>query len=95
MSAIKIRVNKQLDGFTFAILPSVREFVKTLFPGAHPANTLFISYDTASGFDMLQNGLEKQIYPMLLGVDRERLRKEVTEIEFINTETGKSEKVNL
>jgi len=94
MNAIRIIVNKQRDGFTFSILPSVKDFIKNLFPDSHPANTVFIGYDTASGFDVLQSGIEKQIYPALLGVDNEQLKKQIDKIEFINYQTGNIENIN-
>lgn len=37
MKAIKINVNKQMDGYTFSILPSVRDLIKKSLPGAMPA----------------------------------------------------------
>jgi len=94
MNAIRIIVNKERDGFTFSILPSVRDFIKNLFPGSHPASRVFIGYDNKSGFDMLQSGIEKQIYPTLLGVDKEQLKKQIDKIEFINYETGNIEKIS-
>lgn len=94
MNAIRIIVYKEMDGFTFSILPSVRDFIKNLFPGSHPANRVFIGYDMTSGFDILQSGIEKQIYPTLLGVDKEQLKKQIDKIEFINYQTGNIENVN-
>jgi len=94
MSAIRIIVYKEMDGFTFSLLPSVRDYIKNLFPESHPAARVHIGYDTASGFDLLQSGIERQIYPTLLGVDKEQLKKQVDNIEFINYQTGKIEKVN-
>ncbi len=94
MNAIRIMVNREMDGFTFSILPSVRDFIKKLFPGSHPASRIFIGYDMQSGFDVLQSGIEKQIYPTLLGVDKDRLKKQVDKIEFINSDTGNVEKIN-
>ena len=83
-----------MDGFTFSILPSVREFIKNLFPGSHPASRVFIGFETTSSFDVLQSGIEKQIYPTLLGVDKDQLKKQIDKIEFINSKTGNIEKIN-
>ena len=84
-----------MDGFTFSILPSVRDYIKKLFPDSNPASRLFIGYDsTAKEFDSLQSGIEKQIYPTLLGIDKDQLKKQVDKIEFINYQTGSVEKVN-
>ena len=52
MNAIKINVNKQLDGYSFSIAPSIRDFIKNLFPNAHPANNIFVGYDTKSDFEI-------------------------------------------
>ena len=94
MDGVSIIVYKEMDGFTFSILPSVRDYIKKIFPNSHPASRVHIGYELKSGFDILESGLEKQIYPTLLGVDKEELKKQVKEIEFINYQTGKIEKVN-
>jgi hypothetical protein len=89
MDTIKINVNKQMDGYTFSISPSIRELIKTWFPNSHPANTIFVSYDTQSGFEVYVGKLETYIYPALLGVDSQSdLREKVNEIVFIDTQTG-------
>jgi hypothetical protein len=46
MTSIKINVNKQLDGYSFSISPTIRNLIKTLFPNAHPANNILVAYDT-------------------------------------------------
>jgi hypothetical protein len=89
MEAIKINVNKQMDGYTFSIAPSLRELIKTWFPGSYPANNIFVSYDTNSNFEIYYNKLEAYIYPILLGVNNQNdLNKKVHEILFIDTHTG-------
>ena len=52
MEAIKISVNKQMDGYTFSITPSIRELIKSWFPNAHPANYIFVGFDTKSDFEV-------------------------------------------
>jgi hypothetical protein len=52
MKAIKISVNKQMDGYTFSIAPSARLLIKSWFPDAHPANNIFVAYDTKSDFEL-------------------------------------------
>lgn len=90
MEAIKISVNKQMDGYTFSITPSIRQMIKTWFPNSHPANNIFVAYDTKSGFEIYYGKLEAYIYPALLGVDnQDELGKKVNEIQFIDTQTGK------
>jgi hypothetical protein len=89
MEAIKISVNKQMDGYTFSIAPSIRELIKGWFPNAHPANNIFVSYDTKSDFEVYYNKLETSIYPALLGVDNQTdLNKKINEILFVDTQTG-------
>ena len=94
MTAIKINVYKQLDGYNFSLSPSIRDIIKKLFPESHPANNVFVGYDTKSGFELYHGTIENYIYPALLGVDREELKKEIKEIEFVYTQTGKIDKVN-
>jgi hypothetical protein len=69
MEAITINVNKQMDGYTFSIAPSIRQMIKGWFPDAHPANNIFVAYDTKSNFEAYYGTLESHIYPALLGVD--------------------------
>jgi len=88
MSAIKINVNKQMDGYSFSITPTIREFIKKLFPNAHPANNFFFGYDTKSDFEIYVGKLESHIYPALLGMENERDLNQLGEILFIDTQTG-------
>jgi hypothetical protein len=90
MEAIRINVNKQMDGYAFSISPSIRQMIKSWFPNSHPANNIFVAYDTKSDFEAYYGKLESYIYPALLGVDDQSdLRKKVNEILFIDTQTGK------
>jgi hypothetical protein len=90
MEAIKISVNKQMDGYTFSIAPSIRQLIKSWFPNAHPANNIFVAYDTKSNFELYYGKLERFIYPALLGVENQNdLNKKVDEIQFVDTQTGK------
>lgn len=88
MNAIKINVNKQMDGYSFSITPSIRDFIKRLFPDAHPANNIFVGYDTKSDFEIYYGRLENYIFPALLGVDNENDLKKIDEIQFVDTQTG-------
>lgn len=88
MNAIKINVNRQIDGYSFSIAPSIRDLIKRLFPNAHPANNIFVGYDTKSNFDDYVGKLEHHIYPALLGVDNDNDLKSIGEIIFIDTLTG-------
>lgn len=93
MNAIKINVNKQMDGYTFSITPSIRQHIKQLFPNAHPANNIFIAYDTKSNFELYIGNLEAYIFPVLLGIDNTDLKK-IKQIEFVDTQTGHTHKVS-
>ncbi len=89
MEAIKINVNKQIDGYNFSIAPSLRQLLKSWFPDAHPANNIFVAYDTKSDFELYYGKLESYIYPALLGLDSKNdLHKKIDEILFIDSHTG-------
>jgi hypothetical protein len=89
MEAIKINVNKQLDGFNFSIAPSIRELIRSLFPNARPANNIFVRYDTKSDFENNYSHIEAFIYPALLGIENQAdLKQKVKEILFVDTQTG-------
>jgi len=77
-----------MDGYSFSITPSIRDFIKKQFPNAHPANNIFVGYDTKSDFEVYVSKLESQIYPALLGVDNENDLSRFSEIQFIDTQTG-------
>ncbi|WP_342088129.1 hypothetical protein [Dyadobacter sp. OTU695] len=88
MDAIKIKVNKQMDGYSFSISPSIRELIRKLFPNAHPANNIFVGYDTQSNFEIYAGKLESHIYPALLGVENKSDLDQFDEIQFVDTQTG-------
>lgn len=77
-----------MDGHSFSITPSIRDLIKRLFPNAHPANNIFVGYDTKSDFDVHVDKLENSTYPALLGVDNENDLHKLDEIQFIDTQTG-------
>jgi len=52
MEAIRISVNKQMDGYTFSIAPSVIQLIKSWFPDSHPVNNIFVAYETNSDFEL-------------------------------------------
>ncbi|MEQ1733969.1 MAG: hypothetical protein ABL940_09855 [Bacteroidia bacterium] len=89
MNSIKISVNKQIDGYSFSITPSIRDGIKKLFPNAHPANNIFVGYDTKSNFEIYIGKLESYIYPALLGVANATELSKFDEIQFVDTHTGK------
>ena len=89
MNTVKISVNKQLDGYTFSISPSIRSFIREKFPDARPANNIFVGYDTKSDFEHYVDRLENYIYPVLLGVDSKDDLKKLGEIQYIDIHTGK------
>lgn len=88
MRSSKINVNKQLDGYSFSIAPSTRDFIKKLYPNAHPANNIFVAYDTRSNFDLYYGKLENNIFPALLGIGKNDDLTKIEEIEFVDTQTG-------
>lgn len=88
MKPIKISVNKQMDGYTFSISPTIRDFIRSLFPTANPANNIFVGYDTRSDFEIYVGKLESHIYQALLGVESESDLDELGDILFVDTQTG-------
>ncbi len=38
----KNNVNKQMDGYSFSISPSIREIINRHIPNAHPVNNIFV-----------------------------------------------------
>jgi hypothetical protein len=58
-----------MDGYTFIITPTIRDFIRKLLPGAYPANNIFVAYDTKSDFQLYYGKLENYISPALLGIE--------------------------
>jgi len=77
-----------MDGLTFSLTPSLRELIRKLFPDSHPANRIFVAYDTRSDFEEQYEQLEPYIYPALLGINKEEDLKKINEIEFVDTQSG-------
>lgn len=90
MNTIKIGVYKQLDGYNFSISPSMRDYVRKVFPNSYPANNIFVGYDTKSDFEKIVGRLETYIYRALLGIPEESDAKQLGMIEFVDAETGES-----
>ena len=89
MDVIKIKVNKQLDGYNFSIAPPIRELIRQLFPNARPANNIFVEYDIKSDFENHYSQIEAFIYPALLGIEKQAdLKQKFKEILFVDTQTG-------
>ncbi len=89
MGAIKINVNKQLDGFNFSLAPPIREMIRRLFPNSRPAVNIFVRYEIKSDFDNNFSKIESFIYPALLGVENQSdLKRKIKEILFVDTQTG-------
>jgi hypothetical protein len=89
MNKLHINVTKQIDGYAFSLLPSVREFIKQQIPHAHPANNIFVGYDTKSAFEVYIGKLETHIYPALLGINEDSDLEKLGVIQFIDSQTGK------
>jgi hypothetical protein len=88
INSVQIRVNKQMDGFTFAILPSTRSFIKSMIPNSYPADRVFVAYNIREDFGKYLEKIENYIYPVLLGVENKEELKKLNSIEFIDTHTN-------
>jgi hypothetical protein len=89
MIEIKIRVSKNMDGYTFSIGPSIREFIRQHFPNAQPANKIFVNYEVNANIGTHIGTLEDYIFPALLGINNKKDLKEIGRIDFIDTQTDK------
>jgi hypothetical protein len=85
MEAIEILVSKHMDGYTYLILPSVRQLIKSWSPNFHPATIISVEYDVKNDFEF-----NFGIYTALLGIDSQNdLIGRVNEIRFIESQTEK------
>ena len=63
MEAIRVYVNKKMDGYSFSLMPLERQLIRSWFPGSHPANGIFVAYDVKFDLGGYISKLENQIYP--------------------------------
>ncbi|MFN8395107.1 MAG: hypothetical protein U0176_10700 [Bacteroidia bacterium] len=87
MHTVEVLVNRQVNGYNFVLLPSIRELIKRLVPNAQPANNIFVGYDLKTPFDQNLSKVEAYIYPALLGVENREDLKSIGTINFIDTQT--------
>ncbi len=87
MNPIRIRVNKQTDGFTFSLLPLDKKNVTEAIPSAYPADLIFIAFQMQSDFKQYYPRLENHVLPMLLGVENKEDLEKLDEVLFIDTFT--------
>lgn len=86
MESIKIYVSKNMEGYSFRILPSTRKLIKDLIQNSKPAVGIYISYEIKSDFESFYPNIENQIYPALLGIkEQSDLLGKFNSIEFIDT----------
>ncbi|MCB9232548.1 MAG: hypothetical protein H6581_12835 [Bacteroidia bacterium] len=84
---VEIRVTRQMDGVNYFILPSVRKFIKELFPESNPANSVFLRYDLQENPENGQGTPEKYIFPLLFGIDDQKLWTKLKEVSFIDSQS--------
>lgn len=87
MNPIRIRVNKQTDGFTFSLLPLDKKNVTEAIPSAYPADLVFIAFQMQSDFKQYYQRLENHVLPALLGVENKEDLEKLAEVLFIDTFT--------
>ena len=80
---IEIRVAKQRDGYTFAILPDTREQILAEVPNACPANRLSVMYPRRleTDFSTYYEAVESHVLLAILGV---KSMEELKPLEIIN-----------
>ena len=71
-----------MNGFTFSIGPSIREYILKNFPNSHPANRIFVAYEIKDDFQGLYGKLENYIFPALLGIDNKDDLKKSVKLNF-------------
>lgn len=70
---IRININRLSDGCVYGLHPRSALAIKTRFPGAHPAPTVFIGYETQADFEMDQGPMWKQVAAWLTGLSPQQL----------------------
>ncbi len=83
MKPIIVYVNRQMDGITYGLSPMSRKIFYEKFPDAHPSGSVYLNYETKSGFETYHNRVERFVLPILLGLDEEAI-KDIGPIKFID-----------
>lgn len=71
---LEIHVGLQRDGCAYELRPRSRDLVRSRFPHARPARSLFVGYDSQADFEAVHGPMWDQVALMLTGLTAEQLR---------------------
>ena len=72
---VVINIGRQSDGCTYQLNPRSRVEIQRRFPGAHPAPSVFVGYETQSDFEPIHGPMWKQVAIMLTGLSWEKIEE--------------------
>ena len=84
---IRIDVGKQADGCVYELHPNSKAFLAQHHKDVHPAQTLFVGYETRADFEAVHGQMWKQIALILTGLPWGQLKK--LGVEFFDPAAGK------
>lgn len=72
---IKIQVNRQVQGTTYALDDESRRAIAASFPGVRAVPTVYVSTETESDFEEIHGKIWNQIALVLTGLPSTKLRE--------------------
>lgn len=75
LQPIRIQVNRQLTGTTYALDGDSRRAIQASFPGVHAAPSVYIATETEDDFERIHGKMWKQIAMVLTGLSTTKLRE--------------------
>ena len=88
MEKLTIRYNYRGNGVAFEIKWRDLLLLKSLFPDAQPAESIFVEYGMQSGFEKYRSQLENYIFPALVGFLNVDDLKKIKTVEFVKMPEG-------
>ena len=88
MEKLTIRYNYRGNGVAFEIKWRDLTQLKSLFPDAQPAESIFVEYGMQSGFEKYHAQLENYIFPALAGFADTNDLKKIKTVEFVKVPEG-------
>lgn len=82
MEKLRIYYSFKGNGISFIVKPSDYDILKTSFPEAQPARSIFVEYERKSDFRNYHAQLENYIFPAIAGFAKSEDLKKIKLIEF-------------
>jgi hypothetical protein len=83
MEKLRIYYSFKGNGISFGTKAGDYDILKSLFPEAQPAMSIFVEYDRKTDFKNYHAQLENYIFPALAGFPKAEDLKKISTVEFL------------